>query len=305
MRRIPTAAWLLATALGTASGGPEAPPQAPPAALALQRAEGSAAGTAAAAKTEYPPFKAMPVALTEGERLVYQVKWGIVDAGKATLTVNGREPLAPGGPEVWNIDCRTRSSSFVSLFYKVRDDITTFLDVRKGCTRRFDMDKTGGSTHAVEHIDFDYDKGVADYSRTLTRGGKEEVKTRAIPLPGEVHDPLSCLYYVRGMDLQVANEYPLTVNTSRKNWVLTLKVLRREELSIKDIGAFNALVVEPAAQFEGIFVRKGKMTVWLEERTKVPLKIESAVAIGSVSAVLVKAESSPLSKAAAGEKGGK
>ena len=116
MRRIPTAAWLLATALGTASGGPASPPQAPPVA------------TAAAAKTEYPPFKAMPVALTEGERLVYQVKWGIVDAGKATLTVNGREPLSPGGPAVWNIDCRTRSSSFVSLFYKVRDDITNPAD---------------------------------------------------------------------------------------------------------------------------------------------------------------------------------
>ena len=298
MKRIPLAAWFLATALGAAIGDPGAPPPAP-----------SPAAPPAAAATpppggEFPPFTPLTLALAEGERLSYQIRWGVVDAGKATLIVRGKEPAGPGGPEVWNLECRTRSSSFVSLFYRVHDDIRSRVDVRGGFTRLFDMDKTGGSVHSVEHIAFDYGKGVADYTRTRTEGKKEQVKALTIPLPGPVHDPLSCLYYVRGMDLQVGGEYRMTVNTSRKNWVLTLKVLRREKLSLKNIGAFQALVVEPEAQYEGIFVRKGKMTVWLEEKSKVPLKVQSAVAIGSVSAELVKAENSSLPPPEAA-KGGK
>lgn len=287
MKRMPLAAGFLAMALGAAIGGPDAPPPAPSPAA-------PPAAVATPPPAEFPPFSPLTLALTEGERMTYRIRWGVVDAGKATLIIRGKEPLAPGGPEVWNLQCRTRSSSFVSLFYRVRDDIRSRVDVRGGFTRLFDMDKTGGSVHSVEHIAFDYDQGVADYTRTKTEGKKEQVKALTIPLPGPVHDPLSCLYYVRGMDLEVGGEYRMTVNTSRKNWVLTLKVLRREDLTLKDLGTFHALVVEPEAQYEGIFVRKGKMTVWLEEKSKSPLKIQSAVAIGSVSAELVEAENSSL-----------
>ena len=274
------------------AGAPAAPATAAPATPAAP------AVSATPPKEEFPPFKGFPVKLTEGERLTYKVKWEAVDAGLATLTVKRKEQLGPGGPEVWNIQCRTRSNAFVSMFYEVRDDIKTFLDAKEGFTRLFDMNKNEGSTHNVEHIEFDYDKAVANYTKTNVDKdtGKDKVKAKTIALPGKVHDPLSCLYYIRGLDLKVGGEYKLTVNTSKKNWVLTLRVVRREEQFIEGIGKVNALVIEPEAQFQGIFVRKGKMTVWVEEQTKVALMVKAAVPIGSASAVLVNAENSPLSK---------
>jgi hypothetical protein len=277
-------AAVLWTVLGVAGAAENAGPAAPP---------------AAAAKDDYPAFQPLALDLPAGERLTFDVKWGSICAGQAVMSVKPKAPLTPGGPEVWTISCRTRSSAFVSTFYEVRDDITTLLDAKEGFARFFDMDKNEGPTHRHERIEFDYDQKQANYRKTNTRKPGDGTKTDTVPLPGKVQDPLSCLYYARGLDLRVGGEYQLTVNTSKKNWVLKLKVLRREKLDVEGVGRVRALVIEPEAQFEGIFVSKGKMTVWLDERTKVPLKLEAKLPIGAASAVLVKAENSPLCQPAA------
>ncbi|HOX05959.1 MAG TPA: DUF3108 domain-containing protein [Planctomycetota bacterium] len=261
----------------------------------------SAAEAVGAAKEQFPPFVPVEAKLTEGERLTYQIKWGAVDAGQAVLSVKRRERFGPDGAEVWNVQCETRSNAFVSMFYEVRDDIKTLIDVKEGFARHFDMKKNEGSFHGSEQIQFDYEKNLAEYTRTEKGTFADKVRNRKVSLPGKIHDPMSCLYYIRGLDLKPGSEHKLAVNTDRKNWVLTLKTLRVEEMFQKDLGALKALVVEPEAQFQGIFVRKGKMTVWLEESTKIPLMMKVDVPIGSVTATLVKAEGTPLT-AKPGEK---
>ena len=249
-------------------------------------------------KDEYPEFKSVKLDVTEGEKLTYMIKWGAIDAGMATLTIKRKEQLGPGGPEVWNIQCKTRSNAFLSMFYEVRDDIKTLVDVNSGCTRLFDMDKNEGNYHSTERIEFDYDKQEAEYVKIKQELFSESKRTKIIKLPGRVSDPLSCLYYCRGLDLEVGSAEKLTVNTSKKNWVMTLRVLREEKLDIEGLGEVTCLVVEPEAQFQGLFVRKGKMTVWLEKQTKIPLRMKVDIPIGSASAVLIKAENSPLSRLA-------
>jgi len=270
---------LLIAALGTAAVAPAGEPGLNP-------------------KEEYPKFKPQELKLAEGERLTYQIKWGAVDAGQAVLTVKRQEPFGPGGDQVWNVQCETRSNAFLSTFYEVKDDIKTLIDVKDGSSRLFDMNKNEGSFHGSEQVQFDYEKGVADYTRTEKRDKGDKVRSKTIPLPGPVCDPLSCLYYLRGMDLKPGTEQKLTVNTDKKNWVLTLKVIRTEKMYQDKLGNLNALVVEPEAQFQGIFVRKGKMTVWLEEKTKVPLMMKVGVPIGSATATLIKAEGTPLTEKA-------
>jgi hypothetical protein len=256
-------------------------------------------------KGKYPRHRDVKLNLSKGEKLVYAVKWGAVDAGMATLEVKRREQLGPGGPQVWSVRCKTRSNAFVSMFYEVRDDIKTLIDVNGGFTRLFDMKKNEGNVHAHERIEFDYKAMEATYVKTKKKLFTEKKRTKIIRLPDKVQDPLSCLYYARALDLKVGAEHQLTVNTSKKNWVMTLKVLREEKQEIKGLGKVKCLVVEPSAQFQGIFVRKGKMTVWLEKRTKIPLLMKVKIPIGSASAVLIKAENSPLSKLAPGKDGKK
>jgi hypothetical protein len=269
---------------------------APAVAVAVAIAADATPTAADAAKGKCPAFKPVALDLPAGERLTFDVKWGAICAGQAVMSVRPKEQLGPGGPEVWRINCRTRSNAFVSAFYEVRDDITSLLDAKEGFARLFEMDKNEGPTHRDERVEFDYDRNQAKYLKTNTRKPGDTTSTKTVSLPGKVHDPFGCLYYMRGLDLQVGKEYQLTVNTSQKNWLLNLKVLRRESMEVEGVGRVRALVIEPEAQFDGIFVSKGKMTVWLEERTKVPLKLQAKLPIGSASAVLVKAENSPLSR---------
>jgi len=248
-----------------------------------------------AREDELPKHKNVKLDLSEGEKLTYDIKWGAVDAGRATLSVKWKEELGPSGPKVWNVQCKTRSNAFVSMFYEVRDDIKTLIDVEGGFTRKFEMAKNEGNYHATERIKFDYATGEAHYERTKHKLFGDSKRTKIIKLPDKVQDPLSCLYYIRGVDLQVGSECKMLVNTSKKNWVMSLKVLREEKRDIEGLGKVDCLVVEPTAQFQGIFVRKGKMTVWLEKRTKVPLQLKVKIPIGSATAILTKAENSPLS----------
>jgi len=249
---------------------------------------------ATASKDDFPKFNPLELKLTEGERLTYQIKWGVVDAGQAVMTVKRKEPYGAGGPEVWNVQCETRSNAFMSMFYEVKDDIKTLIDAKEGFSRSFDMKKNEGSFHGSEEIKFDYDKNLANYTRIKKGSAGDEVRSRIIPLPGKVHDPLSCLYFIRGLDLKAGVDQKLTVNTDKKNWVLTLKVLRTDDYYQDKFGNLKALVVEPESQFQGVFVRKGKMTVWLEEKTKIPLMMKVGVPIGSATATLIKAEGTAL-----------
>ena len=255
-------------------------------------------------KDDYPPFQSVQLDLKPGERLTFDISWGIIHAGHTVLCVTNKENLDLTNslsPKVWNILCQTRSTSFMSNFYEVHDDILSCIDANEGFSHLFDMNKNEGAVHGVERIAFHYDRNEADYFNTKRqKDGSFRTNSLVIPLPGKVHDPLSCLYYIRAMDLKIGQQYKMTVNTAKKNWVMTLKVLRREKISVAGLGEVQALVVEPVAQFEGIFVTKGQMTVWLDDRTKTPLLMKVAVpVIGHVTAELVHFENSPLNSPAA------
>jgi Protein of unknown function (DUF3108) len=252
-------------------------------------------------KQKLPKHQAIKLPLSAGEKLTYSIKWGAVDAGQAVLTVKRREQYGPGGPQVWNVHCKTRSNAFVSIFYVVRDDIQTLIDVESGHSHKFKMQKNEGNIHATENIQFDYEAREAKYARTQRDMVSDKIRSKVIRLPGRVHDPLSCLYYVRGMDLKVGEKRQLTINTSKKNWLMTINVLREEQQEISGLGKVTCLVVEPVAQFQGIFVRKGKMTVWLEKTTKIPLMMKVNIPVGSVSVILTKAENSALSDLVSGK----
>lgn len=250
-------------------------------------------------KDDYPPFLPVQLNLTPGERLTFDISWGFINAGHTVLCVTNKENLNLTNslsPVVWNILCSTRSTPFMSTFYEVHDDIRSCIDANEGFSHLFDMNKNEGAVHGVERIAFHYERNEADYFNTKRqKDGSFRTNSLVIPLPGKVHDPLSCLYYIRAMDLKIGKEYKMTVNTAKKNWVMTLKVLRREKITVTGLGDVQALVVQPVAQFEGIFVTKGQMTVWLDERTKTPLLMKVSVpVIGHVTAELVHFENSPL-----------
>lgn len=240
-----------------------------------------------------PPPALAPIALdlTEGERLVYELRWSEVPAGQAVFTVKWKRKLDQA--EVYHVEYRARSNSFMSVFYPVDDRAISLVDAAGGHSHLFEMAKNEGRIHEREFATFDYEAGQAVYERRLP--GPYNPRTRkAVSLEGPVSDPLSCFYYLRAVELEPGVRARIPVHTTRRLWTLAVDVLRREELDSRHFGKLSVLKIEPAMHFPGLFVRKGRMTIWVEEETRVPVLMRVDIPIGSVSATLVEAENCPL-----------
>ena len=242
----------------------------------------------------YPQHVAYKAALTEGEHLTYDIKWAGIPSGRAELSVKWVEKVGPEEADCFHVTCATRSNSFSSFFYPVRDDVVSLIDAGGFFSRQFDMDKNEGRYHANENVRFDYARGRAEYVKYSKGQYGTREQTAAVKLWDKVQDPLSCLYYLRNLDLRVGEDVAMTVNTAKRNWLLTVGVLRREKLVVGQFGELDTIKIQPEVSFPGIFVRKGKMTIWIEEKTRVPVRMDVDVPIGSITVVLAEAENSPL-----------
>jgi len=95
------------------------------------------------------------------------------------------------------------------------------------------------------------------------------------------------LYYVRTLKLEVGKSVYMDIFDSKKLWNVEVKVLRRERIS-SILGDVETVVVKPLMKSEGIFNRKGDMLIWLtDDQKRIPVKMQTKVAVGSITATLV------------------
>ncbi len=232
---------------------------------------GDLSGTTAA------PFQA-------GEELHYDIRWGFIPAGEGTLTISGKG--AEDG--VYHIITTARSNAFVDTFYKVRNKIETFLDVKNDSSVGYRKIQREGRHHRDVDLVFDHEKNEA----TLIKNGEVE---KTIQVPNRIHDPLSAIYYLRTVkDLET--EPVLNVTDGKKNYRVRIRNLGREHIGTP-LGYFDTIKVEPIVEdMELIFDKKkgGKLLIWLtDDEKKVPVKMKSELAFGSIQVLLTEAKVNP------------
>lgn len=235
-----------------------------------------------------------------GEHLVYNVTWMGIKAGEATLEVEGL--LQVDGQPALHLVTTARSTPFVSTFYRVDDRNESFIGLHPMRSLRFVKNLREGRYRHSSQTDFDQTVGVArfrylDFSnvpRNISRLDEAErfgkYVSQDYPLNVPALDELSVLYFVRTLPLKVGETVRAKVFASKKNWDLEVRVLSRETLDTI-LGRRETLVVEPLLKFEGIFQRKGRMTVWLtDDAERVPVLMKSEIVIGSFVSTLVRRE---------------
>jgi hypothetical protein len=221
------------------------------------------------------PLSAFP------ERLIYDVSWGIIGVGQATLEVE--DIVDFGGRPAYHIVSRANSNKFCDGFYKVRDLNESWMDARELNSLGYAKKVREGHFLRDEWLLNQDGKWVAKWAG---RDGNYSVATGTTPVG--VQDILSAMYFLRGHDLKEGQEVVLDVNT-RQNWPLVIKV--KAKTSVKTpAGRFDAYLVEPALRHEGIFVQKGnRLQIWLTDDPKhVPVMMKVEVFFGSITAKLSK-----------------
>ena len=63
--------------------------------------------------------------LLPGEKIEYELSWGFIPVGSAVMEVAPRNPLSI---DPWQIRFSVRTNSFADKFYKVRTNVTSWVD---------------------------------------------------------------------------------------------------------------------------------------------------------------------------------
>jgi hypothetical protein len=239
-------------------------------------------------------------AMTEGERLYYDITWLGIKGGEATMEARGIVRL--NGQAAYHIVTTAHSSPFVSKFYRIEDRSDSFLAVDAPRSLQFERHLREGNYRHDSWTVFDHEAQVArfrylDFSLVpkkivrLEEAEKHGTYVREeFPLEPGALDELCVLYFVRNLPLVAGKTVLAKVFASKKNWELEVKVLGRETLETV-LGRRETLVVEPLLKFEGIFQRKGRLVVWMtDDDLRVPVLMKSEIKIGSFMGTLTRRE---------------
>ena len=191
------------------------------------------------------------------ESLEYEVDWGVVSVGVATLSAH--DVVLFNGRLAYRIISTAHTAKLWDAFYKVRDSNEAWIDA-------YSLDSLGYLKNLREGRFF-RDEWVLfykDISRFLAqeknRKGDVEYSQGEIPVP--IHDILSSMYYMRNQDLKVP------------------------------AGDFDCFKIEPLLREEGIFIQKGKkLVIWLSDDPRhIPVEMQAEVFFGHIKARLSKIE---------------
>ncbi|MBI4335506.1 MAG: DUF3108 domain-containing protein [Candidatus Omnitrophica bacterium] len=222
-------------------------------------------------------------ALRVGERLVYSVNWNFVPVGHATLSV--QEITEINGRKVYHLLSTAKSNDFLSTFYKVDDNIHSWIDEEGLYSLRFEKHMQEGNYRAHEVMEYDYANKKAHYKSFTNKSEK------TIDLPDYVKDQLSCIFFYRTMDIQIGKSNFIKVEADEQVGDVEVKALEYQNLVLPGLGSFDAVMVEPKANFRGIFVRKGRLWIWMSaDKRRLPLMMKTQIPIGSVVCILERIE---------------
>src|SRR6185369_3944502 len=233
----------------------------------------------------YPQFELLhPLRLSgefmgsESETLNYRICLQGIPVGSAILQARRDKG------DVW-LTLKITSDAVISNIYPV-DDLIETRHINGNFIISRIRQKEGSFTGDRGFTLFLRDKSVF-WIDLLTKKSVRE----AIP-NSEVVDILSGLYYLRNRQLQVGKSETVHIYDSDTYAAVPLDVLQRETIRLPDLSEVTSLVIQPKLKTDGIFKRTGDIRIWLsDDEYRVPVKIVTSIALGTVTAELVSAES--------------
>ena len=210
-----------------------------------------------------------------GEWLYFKVCYGPISAGTATMETRSIQMV--NGKACYHVVSEAKSSGFFSRFFRVRDRLESFIDVKGIFPRRFEKRIREGKYKADRWIAYDQERHVAITSQGDT-----------MTVPPFVQDVLSIFYFIRTQPLRPGDRFVVDNHTRRGSFPLEIRVRGRERVTV-EAGTFDCVVVEPLQETAGLFKHKGKLKVWLtDDARRMPVLMKSKVVVGHLSAKLVR-----------------
>ncbi len=218
-------------------------------------------------------------AFQPGETLTYEISWSkIVTAGTAVMEVKAER--LPNGRNVFRFIATSRSVGVVDKVYPVNDRVQSLFDPQIMQSLSFDLSESHGKRKRRRTLTFDH------AGRTVVSKLNND-PPHSMTIPERVQDALSSLFYLRTMgDFTNGKTHLIDVHDSGKNWSVEVFTLGREKVKTP-AGEFNTIKVKTFPRYEGVFMNKGEIFIWLtDDSRKIPVLMKSTISIGSIMTTL-------------------
>ena len=222
----------------------------------------------------------------KGERLEYELSWGFVTAGYATLEV---KPRKDGKVE---FETYATANKTVNKFYPVHDTVYTLVHKKGLMTDVFRKSLHEGTFHNKSLIRVNRDDKKAVLSDTVFKDPvKHYVKRSAdtsVTIDGLEHSIMSAFYLVRTLPLKEGATSRFAAVSGKKRYELKVITHKRETIKT-DLGSFKTVKVEPVLDGDGIFNSSGRIFIWFtDDEKRIPVLMQCEIKLGSIKATLTK-----------------
>ncbi len=217
-----------------------------------------------------------------GEKITYRLYWGVIPVGTATIT---SEWVEENGRRLLALRMRTLSNKVIEKIYPVDDTIESLIDPETFLPVRFTKNLSEGRHRYLEVTTFEHTNGLARWESRIS-GRKKE-----FPIRPDTRDIPTLMYYLRSHTFVPGAREHFEVMADEKIYDLWVQTVAREKVKLPGYGAVSSLRIEPEAAFDGLFVRKGRVWVWVsDDPRRLATKIVASVPVASVRALLWRVE---------------
>ncbi|MBI4502126.1 MAG: DUF3108 domain-containing protein [Gemmatimonadetes bacterium] len=224
-----------------------------------------------------PPTAGTP--FPPGERLKYEVRWGVVTLGTAEMRVVGIDTIR--GTPAAHIQFRIVGSNYL---YRMDNRMDSWIALSDTTSRRFTQDFQENRKERHAWYDIFPDSGY--YREKGVDGPRPSVKN---PL-----DDAAFFYFVRTMGLEPGRKYEINRYFRPDRNPVILDVLSRDTLDVP-AGKFPSIVLQPIIKGQGILKETSDARMWLSDDDRhlmVQLKSRFPV-VGYLTMRLIRIESGP------------
>ncbi|NVN98653.1 MAG: DUF3108 domain-containing protein [Geobacteraceae bacterium] len=210
------------------------------------------------------------------EKLIYSLSWSGIPVGVASQEITEEAGVR-------RIISSARSNDWLSAFFPVDDRTESLLEnsgAFPGRSKSFRMLFKEGTRVRDREITFNPTARKAHFH------DRKSGELLEIQLVSETFDIYSSFYYVRYQRLEPGRSVYINVLDSKELHRVEIRVIKKERIKVP-AGEFNAIVIEPMVKPEGVFEGKRGLYIWLsDDARRIPVKAQTKVTVGSVTAVL-------------------
>ena len=216
----------------------------------------------------------------EQEQAIFSVSYGGISTGN--ITVETREQTLIGKTPVFHLHARMKTSSFYSYLYEVDDVADSYVQKDNFLPLKFSLIQRQSAQDIDDLLLFDQKKLEVYSLYKRVRGDKVKKKKKVKSLPRFYQDPISVLYFLRGMPMKEGVAYRVPFINKGDVEVLEASFDGMEEIET-EIGKKLSYRILVKSAHEGKTIKGGVMKFWFSaDDERIFLKFSAKIKIGSI-----------------------